>query len=134
MFNYFITYINNKKNLKDKNLRYLNFKKLTIKKIENNNIPIIIKDNFYYKNCEELKDFITIFNQSLNYRFYHHEYLYEVYNYTIGGYNVLETILKYRKGKKLELPEIAHIKKVSRVLSFTIEQMERIDEETRDWI
>jgi hypothetical protein len=85
MFNYFINYINDKyiKNIKEKNIRYLNFKNFTLNKIKNNNF--IIKDNIYYKDCEELKNFITVLNinkdlkYNLSYKENTNECYYEVY-------------------------------------------------------
>ncbi len=58
----------------------------------------------------------------------------EVYNFQIGGYMVLEHYLKDRKGRKLSLDEIENIEKVIKVLGFTINQMQKIDDLTKDWI
>ncbi len=54
----------------------------------------------------------------------------EVWEFHIGGYQVLDKYLKSRKGRKLSLDEINHVAAVADTLAFTIEQMERID---RDW-
>ena len=51
-----------------------------------------------------------------------------VWDFHIGGYQVLEKYLKSRKGRKLSLDEIDHIAAVADVLAFTIDQMTRIDE------
>lgn len=58
----------------------------------------------------------------------------EVYTFQIGGYQVLDKYLKDRKGRTLSLDEIENVEKVVNVLAFTIEQMQRIDELTREWI
>jgi Type ISP C-terminal specificity domain/N-6 DNA Methylase len=51
----------------------------------------------------------------------------EVWNFHIGGYQVLDKYLKSRKGRTLSLDEIRHISKVADSLAFTIAQMQRID-------
>lgn len=52
----------------------------------------------------------------------------EVWDFHIGGYQVLAKYLKSRKGRALSLDEITHIGAVTDALAFTIEQMQRIDE------
>lgn len=51
----------------------------------------------------------------------------EVWNFHIGGYQVLAKYLKSRKGRKLSLDEINHIADVANSLAFTITQMAKID-------
>ena len=51
----------------------------------------------------------------------------EVWDFTVGGYQVIEKYLKSRKGRTLSLDEIENVEKVANILSFTIAQMERID-------
>ena len=51
-----------------------------------------------------------------------------MWDFHIGGYQVLDKYLKSRKGRKLSLDEIDHVAKVADALAFTIEQMARIDE------
>lgn len=51
----------------------------------------------------------------------------EVWNFHIGGYQVLDKYLKSRKGRTLSLDEIRHVSKVADSLAFTIAQMQRID-------
>jgi hypothetical protein len=51
-----------------------------------------------------------------------------VWDFHIGGYQVLEKYLKSRKGRKLSLDEIDHVAAVADTLAFTIDQMARIDE------
>jgi hypothetical protein len=51
-----------------------------------------------------------------------------VWDFQIGGYQVLDKYLKSRKGRKLSLEEINHVAAVANALAFTIEQMAKIDE------
>jgi predicted helicase len=50
-----------------------------------------------------------------------------VWDFHIGGYQVLDKYLKSRKGRTLSLDEIGHVEAVADSLAFTIEQMTRID-------
>jgi hypothetical protein len=54
-----------------------------------------------------------------------------VWDFHIGGYQVLDKYLKSRKGRKLSLDEIDHVAAVADSLAFTIEQMGRIDKAYR---
>jgi hypothetical protein len=56
----------------------------------------------------------------------------EVWDFHIGGYQVLEKYLKDRKGRELSLDEIEHVTRIANVLAFTIAQMARIDEAWRE--
>ena len=51
----------------------------------------------------------------------------DVWEFHIGGYQVLDRYLKSRKGRTLSLDEIENIQNVVNVLRFTIDQMQRID-------
>ncbi len=51
-----------------------------------------------------------------------------VWEFHIGGYQVLDKYLKSRKGRRLSLDEINHVAAVADTLAFTIEQMARIDD------
>jgi predicted helicase len=51
----------------------------------------------------------------------------DVWNFHIGGYQVLEKYLKSRKGRQLSLDEMKHVGHVADSLAFTIVQMEKID-------
>ncbi|AHH11707.1 N-6 DNA methylase (plasmid) [Borrelia coriaceae] len=51
----------------------------------------------------------------------------EVYEYTIGSYQVLKSYLKYRKGRILGINEIEHLEKVAKVIHFTINIQREID-------
>ncbi len=57
-----------------------------------------------------------------------------VYNFQIGGYQVLDKYLKDRKNKELTIEEIVNVENIVKVLNFTIHQMELIDNELKDWI
>ena len=57
-----------------------------------------------------------------------------VYNFYIGGYQVLNKYLKDRKTRTLTIDEIENVENVVKVLAFTINQMEKIDVETNEWI
>jgi type ISP restriction-modification system protein len=54
-----------------------------------------------------------------------------VWEFRIGGYQVLDKYLKSRRGRMLSLDEINHVGAIADSLSFTIEQMARIDEAYR---
>ncbi|MDE0405439.1 MAG: N-6 DNA methylase [Nitrospira sp.] len=51
----------------------------------------------------------------------------DVWDFHIGGYQVLNQYLKARKGRTLSLDEIENIQNILNVLRFTIDQMQRID-------
>ena len=51
----------------------------------------------------------------------------DVWNFHIGGYQVLDKYLKSRKGRTLSLDEKENIQNVVKVLAFTIEKMQEID-------
>lgn len=50
-----------------------------------------------------------------------------VWEFHIGGYQVLDKYLKSRKGRTLSLDEINHVAAIADSLAFTIEQMAKID-------
>lgn len=52
----------------------------------------------------------------------------EVWQFQIGGYQVLDKYLKDRKGTEASLEIIRHIKKIVQTLGFTLAQMQKIDE------
>ena len=54
-----------------------------------------------------------------------------VWDFHIGGYQVLDKYLKSRKGRVLSLDEIEHVGAIADSLTFTIEQMARIDQAYR---
>jgi hypothetical protein len=58
----------------------------------------------------------------------------DVWTFHIGGYQVLAKYLKDRKGRTLRLDEIEHLEAVVAALAFTVQQMARIDEATREWV
>jgi hypothetical protein len=49
-----------------------------------------------------------------------------VWNFHIGGYQVIDKYLKSRKGRALSLDEINHVGRIADALAFTIAQMKRI--------
>jgi predicted helicase len=51
-----------------------------------------------------------------------------VWNFHIGGYQVIDKYLKSRKGRVLSLDEINHVSAIADSLAFTVEQMAKIDE------
>lgn len=51
----------------------------------------------------------------------------EVWEFRIGGYQVLDKYLKSRRGRTLSLDEINHVARVADALAFTVEQMAKID-------
>lgn len=55
-----------------------------------------------------------------------------VWDFHIGGYQVLDKYLKSRKGRKLSLDEIDHVAAVADSLAFTIDQMVKIDAAYKD--
>jgi len=50
-----------------------------------------------------------------------------VWEFRVGGYQVLDKYLKSRKGRVLSLDEIDHVAAVADSLAFTVDQMARID-------
>ena len=50
-----------------------------------------------------------------------------VWDFHIGGYQVLDKYLKSRKGRQLSLDEINHVAAIADSLAFTIDQMAKID-------
>ncbi len=57
----------------------------------------------------------------------------EIYNFYIGGYQVLDKYLKDRKGRSIA-DELFHIVEIIKTIHFTIEQMKKIELETKEWI
>ncbi len=54
-----------------------------------------------------------------------------MWNFHIGGYQVLDKYLKSCKGRKLSLDEINQVGAIADSLAFTIEQMGKIDKAYR---
>lgn len=50
-----------------------------------------------------------------------------VWDFHIGGYQVIDKYLKSRKGRTLNLDEQTHVGRIAESLNFTIAQMARID-------
>ena len=51
-----------------------------------------------------------------------------MWEFHIGGYQVLDKYLKSRKGRTLTLDEVDHVSAIADSLAFTLAQMARIDE------
>jgi len=51
----------------------------------------------------------------------------DVWEFRIGGYQVLSKYLKSRKGRQLSQDEITNVENVVNILAFTIQQMKKID-------
>jgi len=58
----------------------------------------------------------------------------DVWNFTIGGYQVLDKYLKSRKGRRLSLDELENVLNVVQVLRFTLDRMQEIDEICREFL
>jgi len=57
-----------------------------------------------------------------------------VYDFYIGGYQILDKYLKDRKGRALSFEEVTNVEKTVNAIAFTIEQMSKIDKQTKNWI
>ncbi len=51
-----------------------------------------------------------------------------MWNFHIGGYQVIDKYLKSRKGRPLSLDELNHVGAIADSLAFTIQQKAKIDE------
>jgi predicted helicase len=58
----------------------------------------------------------------------------EIYEFYIGGYQVLDKYLKDRKGRELNGDEVENVEKTIKAIFFTIDQMKKIDNLTKTWI
>ncbi len=58
----------------------------------------------------------------------------EVYEFYIGGYQVLDKYLKDQKGRKLDSNDVFHLCYVIQSLQLTQEQMKIIDTKASSWI
>jgi len=57
-----------------------------------------------------------------------------VYNYYIGGYQVLDKYIKDRKNREISLTDVETIKNIVNVINFTIHKMIEVDKLTNSWI
>jgi predicted helicase len=57
-----------------------------------------------------------------------------IWEFQIGGYQVIDKYLKERKNRELSLNEMYHVEFVTYLIGFTIKQMNRIDHLTNKWI
>lgn len=105
-----------------------NYKQIGIYKGEGDNV--VIKPDFRTEKTEN----------EIRYKLYINKTQYfetvpeQVYNFYVGGYQVLDKYLKDRKNRTLTHDEIDNIENIVKVLTFTIKQMELIDNETKEWI
>lgn len=51
----------------------------------------------------------------------------EIFEFHIGGYKVIDKYLKERKGRDLQIEEIEQVKNIAKIIAFTIDKMEEID-------
>jgi predicted helicase len=58
----------------------------------------------------------------------------EIWNFEIGGHQVLEHWLKARKERELNLDDINRVTQIIKIIAYTIEQVTTIDNETKNWI
>jgi len=83
--------------------------------------------------------FVTNINYKDNRLFYNDTNYFEnvsedVFNFKIGGYQIVEKYLKERKNRKLENNEITRVEEIINIIDFTIKQMKEIDTLTQNWI
>lgn len=57
-----------------------------------------------------------------------------VYRFQIGGYQALDKYLKDRKERVLTLTDVKTLRNTIKALAFTLEQMQTIDDATKEWI
>ena len=57
-----------------------------------------------------------------------------VYRFQVGGYQVLDKYLKDRKDRALTLSDVKTLRNTIKALAFTLEQMQQIDDATKEWI
>ena len=67
----------------------------------------------------------------INSHYYFYPVSREIWNFYIGGYQVLEKWLKSRKGRELSYSEINHFIKVCNIIKATLDLMKKIDEIVR---
>lgn len=51
----------------------------------------------------------------------------EIFEFQIGGYRPIDKYLKERKGRDLQIQEIGQVKNIAKIIAFTIDKMEEID-------
>jgi len=105
-----------------------NYKQFGIYKGEGDNI--VIKPDFRTEKTENE----LLYKLYINKTQYFETVPENVYNFQIGGYQVLDKYLKDRKNRTLTHDEIDNIENIVKVLTFTIKQMKLIEIETRDWL
>lgn len=58
----------------------------------------------------------------------------EIYNFKIGGFHPIDKYLKSRKEQTLSLEQINTVESIIKVIHFTIEKMDEIEEKVNTWI
>jgi predicted helicase len=58
----------------------------------------------------------------------------ELYDFYIGGYQVIDKYLKERRGRTLTIDEVDNITSIINAVAFTIDQMSEIDKLTKEWV
>jgi len=75
-----------------------------------------------------------IFKLHINKSQYFNNVAKEIWEFQIGGYNVIDKFLKERKTRELTIDEVEKVTSIINALAFTIDQMKKIDEQTKSWI
>jgi predicted helicase len=57
----------------------------------------------------------------------------DVWNYKVGGYQVIEKYIKSRKGRELSLDELEHIYRVVEIIKRTIELVKELEKINPSW-
>ena len=58
----------------------------------------------------------------------------EIFNFVIGGFRALKEYISAREGRELNGGEVDNIEKTIKTIAFTLDQMKKIDNLTRNWI
>lgn len=87
---------------------------------------IVENTNFVYKN--------KIGKLYINKTQYFNNVPNDVFNFVIGGYNALVDFLESRKNRELNGDEVENVEKIIKVIAFTIDQIKKIDNLTKNWI
>ncbi len=57
-----------------------------------------------------------------------------IYDFHIGGYQVLDKYLKDRKGREIKINDLNRVAEICNAITITINQMKKIDKLTQSWI
>lgn len=91
------------------------------------------RGNIKFEKCEivEYNNYFRIFVNDVQ---YFDKVKPEVYEFEIGGYKVIEKLIKERKGIEITSVDLENITQAIRAVSFTIKQMKIIDKWVNSWI